>query len=455
MHHSSLFVATLLSLAPAVAGAAPGFVVSGLDGVPTEEGGMGSFTVTLTEPPGGDVFVDTTSSDPDEVFIFSVDPSPFNNLNWNVPKRFWAIGVDDEVEDGDVPIELYVEALPGSLPAYIALGETTIKTTNYDDEETMTFHSPAVRCIGATTEDIYDGGVISLLYSPAYDPSDPFVDDRVFAENSDGEYLELRTLHVVLQNTMTRVLTNPETEVLRRYYARAVHRIHTTSRGMVDLNFHQVVIPSYFGIGSFIDDDPGSPGMQAAFVDYGRLKIELANAGFDYEKYDMISISVGFTDTDTIKRTEVAYAVAPELPIDLFPYSNSNTWDNDKTMTTVQYTTDPESEFWIDIFIHEMFHNLEWMLEYGSFPELRNPDDPWWLATYSYSDVMDMFWARPKTDYFFIPAPWGSLHTQLATHIVEMSCPAANTYKERRVYCPNGVTCGVGCQCNAEGPPRG
>jgi hypothetical protein len=169
----------------------------------------------------------------------------------------------------------------------------------------------------------------------------------------------------------------------------------------------------------------------------------------------MISISVGFTDTDTITRTEVAYAVAPELPIHLDPYSNSNTWDNDKTMTTVQYTTDPESGFWTDIFIHEMFHNLEWMLEYGSFPELRNPDDPWWLATYSYSDVMDMFWARPKTDYFFIPAPWGSLHTQLATHIVEMSCPTDHTYKERRVYCPNGVTCGIGCQCNAEGPPRG
>jgi len=452
--------AALVSLAPAVAMAAPGFVLSGLDAVPTEEGGLTSFTVKLASAPASPVIIDVTSSDPTEVNIFHFGSSSFDASDWNVPRRYFVIGIDDEDDDGDAPIEISVEASAGSDPAYVALGASTIDTHNYDDEAILTFYSPYVRCTGPTAENIHSGFALSLVYDqaaamndppyPWYDPSNPLLDDRVFAENSDGKYLELRTLHVVLKDTYTRNMTVAQTELLRQSYARAVHRIHTTSRGMVELNFKQVVLPTHFGLSSFIDDDAGAPGVVLKFVDYARLKTELAAVGVDYDEYDMISVSLGFTESLLFKRPRDAYAVAPEQPIDQFPYSNSNTWDNDRTMTTVQYTTDPEGPGWIDIFIHEMFHNLEWMLEYGSFTELRNPDDPWWEDTYSYADVMDMFWARPKADYFSIPAPWGTLHTQPATHIVEMWCLNENNYRERRVHCPNGVSCGfLGCRCNA------
>lgn len=455
LHHSSLFplsrrraliaCVVLVSLSPTVALAAPGFHISGLDAVPTEEGGFASFTVALEDAPASDVSLTVTRSDPSEVNIFDFDNTPITASNWTEPRRYWIFGRDDEDDDGDVLVEITVEATPDSDPAYVALGPVTFDIRNYDDEETMTFTSLAADCNGPATEDIYQGQLISLTYDQTAG-----LDDRVFLENDDHMYLELRTLHVILQNTFAGNLTTEETEVLRQSYARAVHRIHTTSRGMVALDFDQVEIAPMYLPSSFVDDWPDLPGMQGVFADYQLLRRDLEDAGYDYDEYDMISVSVAFDVTEDAMPSKPAHAVLPDGIIGVPPYTNSTTWDNDRTMTTVQYVPDPESPGWIDIFIHEMFHNLEWMLEYGSYPELRNPDDPWWEDTYSYADVMDMFWARPKSYYFSIPDPWGTLHTRPATHIVEMSCPTSYIYKEKRVYCPNGVTCFLGCRCKTE-----
>ncbi len=450
--------AILLSPATALAGS-PGFIVSGLDAVPTEEGGEASFTVALAAKPGSDVFLDVTSSLVNEVTIVAEDPGPFTPLNWNTPRRYWAIGLDDEVEDGDAKVTVSVKAGPGSDGAYLA-ALATFDTENLDDERTLTFESDYVDCDGPKTEDIYDGRIVGLIYNRKLAQQDgakqdwfdanPVQDDRVFAENSDKYYLSLRTLHVVLRNTYRKNMTNLETEGLLQNYARAAHEIHTTSRGMVELDFDQVALTTEFGDNSFIDDDP-APGVTAKFVDYPKLAFALAFAGYNYDEYDLISVSVAFTDDiPSHVRTEVAYAVPPpDFKYDV-PFTNPETWKNDHTWTTVQYTTDPKASGWIDIFIHEMYHSLDWMHEYGSFPEARNPDDSWWLFTYDYEDVVDMFWARSKHDLLEIPPLWGKLEKRPATHIVEMSCPSVDVYKERRVYCPNGVECVTGCACLKE-----
>lgn len=465
---ASCVTAVLLSPATAMAGPA-GFTVSQLDAVPTEEGGEASFTVTLTSSPGSglEVMLDVTSSNPSEVMIIAEDPSPITQYNWWQPRRFWAIGLDDEIEDGDAPTTISISAAPGSDPAYVALSPVLRATENLDDETTLVFDSPYVRCVGPDTEDIYDGRVIGLHYdrdqaladeatmSPKpeffleFDPNDAFQDDRVFAENWDRTYLHLRTLHVVLRNTMTRSLTDDEAAALQRSYARAAHRIHTASHGLVALDFDQVALNTEFGWSSFIDDDDSDPWYTAQFVDYPKLAFALAFVGYNYDEYDIISVSVAFTDDPPYTvRTDVAAAVPPPDFDFSVPYTNPETWKNDRTWTTVQYTTDPYSTKWADIDVHELTHDLEWMLEYANFTEMRNPDDVWWSRTYTEQESLDMFWARPKADFFYIPAPWGNVEHQPATHIVEMSCRDENTYQERRVYCPLGVTCGIGCECN-------
>lgn len=334
--------AILLSPATALAGS-PGFIVSGLDAVPTEEGGEASFTVALAAKPGSDVFLDVTSSLVNEVTIVAEDPGPFTPLNWNTPRRYWAIGLDDEVEDGDAKVTVSVKAGPGSDGAYLA-ALATFDTENLDDERTLTFESDYVDCDGPKTEDIYDGRIVGLIYNrklaqqdgakPDWFDANPVQDDRVFAENSDKYYLSLRTLHVVLRNTYRKNMTNLETEGLLQSYARAAHEIHTTSRGMVELDFDQVALTTEFGDNSFIDDDP-APGVTAKFVDYPKLAFALAFAGYNYDEYDLISVSVAFTDDiPSHVRTEVAYAVPPpDFKYDV-PFTNPETWKNDHTWTT-------------------------------------------------------------------------------------------------------------------------
>lgn len=455
--------------------APPGFVVTGLDAVPTEEGGEASFTVTLASKPAGSVVLDVTSSQPTEVMIIAEDPSPITTSDWFKPRRYWAIGLDDESEDGDAKVSIAVQAAPGSDPAYVALPAKTLDTENLDDERTLTVMTPFIKCDGPATEDIFDGRVIGLLYDRAFakqlqaqvspplkpeelvqfDVNDPAEDDRVFSENSDGMYFRLRTLHVVLRNTFNRSLTDKETLALQQSYSRAAHRIQTASHGMAVLDFDQVALDTEFGWDSFVDDDDTDLWVTAKFVDYAKLAFALAFTGYDYDEYDMISVSLAFTDDPPFM---VRGAVANSVPPPKFdfgvPYTNPDTWKNDHTMTTLQYTTDPLSALWSDIYVHEMTHNLEWMLEYANYTEMRNPDDLWWAFTYLYDDMLDMFWARPKHELFYIPSTWGTIEKQTPTHIVEMSCPSDNTYRERRVHCPFGVTCDVGCQCKkGEGKP--
>ncbi|WP_143141424.1 hypothetical protein [Nannocystis exedens] len=399
-----------------------------------------------------------TSSNESEVKVISATSAVFTASNWNDPQRFQLQGVDDEVEDGDIPVQITVEVAGSADPAYLAVGDVTLNVINYDDDETLTFSSPFVECVGPSTEDIHDGSVVGLIYDqaaamsdppyPVYDPLNPWLDDRVHSETSDQMYIELRTLHVILQDTFADYMTISESLALRQHYARAVHRIHTTSRGMVRLNFDQFVLSTPFGLSSFADASP-DPKMQAEFTDFDRLTAELAGAGYDIDEYDMISVSVAWHDTDDIVRAGVANAVWPGPDIGLQPFTNPTTWNNDLTLTTRQYVNDPLSGKWRDIFIHEIFHNMEWMLEYGAFVELRNPDDPWWMDTYpDEQTVLNMFWARPKTSAFWIPEPWGKIYTQEPTHIAEMTCPEIDTYVERKVYCPAGVDCGIGCWCN-------
>jgi hypothetical protein len=474
---ASLSVAAAL-LIPAAASAQPGLEVSGPMGVPTEEGDAAPFTVSLAAPPSSDVTVVATTSLPGSVVIIP-SQATFTAGNWMVPQTFWAMGVDDEIADGDEPVTIEVAVAAGSDPAYEVLPPELRDTAILDDEVTLTIESGPSLCIGPATEDVHDGSMVLTRYDREhpdaqglwFDPANEEQDDLVVPEHSDERFVALRTLHVVLRNTLENSMTDAEVESLGQQYATAAHHIHVATGGMLMLDYDQLVVDEWFGEWAF--GEPGTPD-EGSFTAYHALEWEIMLGGYDIDDFDIINVTVGVAQAD-IAPNFTGFAAAYARPSDGGPtFTNGTNWGNDHTWATVQFAWDPINPVWRDIFLHENNHVVEWMLEYGAYPEHRNADDPWWLATYPGYDeaspgfddlnVLTMFWARPKTFYDYLPGTWGELRTRTPMHVVETSCPGEGTLQMRRAYCEYGVSCdsvcyigmpcSSGCYCNAE-PPRG
>lgn len=472
---ASTCVAALLVM-PGAAIAAPGLDVGELMGVPTEEGNAATLTVTLTEPPTSDVFVEVTASIPDAVIV-SPSTLTFTPGSWLVPQTVSVQGVDDEKEDGDELVALAVTVAAGSDPAYAGLPAVHRNARVLDDETTLVIESGPMLCIGPTTEDLYQGSTVLTRYDrehPAalglvFDPSDLEQDDVEYVEHSDERYLSLRTLHVVLRNTLDSSMTDSDVAVLSRRYATAAHQIYVASGANVMLDYDQVVIDEWYGDWAF--GTPGTPE-EGGFTAYHALRFDLLLAGHDVDDYDIVNVSVGVAQKE-IAPNLPKYAAAYAKTSDGGPwFTNGSTWGNDRTWTTVQFADVPKSLVWRDNFMHEMNHTMEWMLEYWAYPEHRGADDPWWLATYpNYLpgstgfddiDVLTMFWARPKRHYEELAGVFGELRTRPAMHLVEKSCADEQTLQMRRVYCEYGVSCNsfewdgetyeLGCRCNTEAP---
>ena len=471
---ASCGLAAALLLVPSTASAGPGLAVSGLRGVPTEEGDAAPFTVVLTSAPSTDVSLVATSSLPGSAVVM---PSHlgFTPGNWQVPQTFWVVGLDDEIEDGDEPVTIEVAVEPFSDPDYAALPPEQLATNVLDDEVTLLIESDPIRCIGPTTEDIYDGSFVNTAYDRnhpdaqglVFDPLDSQQDDLLFHEHSDQHFVALRTLHVVLRNTLDDSMSDSEVERLMQRYATAAHHIHVSTGGSLMLDYDQIDVESWFGPGAF-----GVPGtsQEGGFVAFPDLEWEIMLAGFEVDDFDIISISTGISQAD-IAPNFTGFAWAYAVPSESgSTYTNGSTWGNDHTWTTVQFASSPTTSGMRDVFLHEMNHTLEFMMEFSIYPEHRNADDPWWLATYpAYTlgapgfeklDVLTMFWARLKFFYDYLPPTWGELRTRTPMHVEETSCPDDHTLEMRRVYCQYGVSCDsvcsitqpctAGCYCNVE-----
>lgn len=441
-------------------------------GLPTEEGNKAVFSVSLAEAPLQDVTLALTVSDA-SIASLGLDTITFTVAGWAEPVLVTVYGFDDEVDDGDAEFFVDITVTAGD-EAYLALQRETVAARVLDDEETLVIRSGPSSCDGPATEDAYSGTIVDTIYDRnhpsaqglAFDAGNPEEDDVAYAETADIAFLSVRALHVIMTDTAGMQMDDDGVAAISAHYATAAHQVRIASGALFALDYAQVVIDDTYDATAFIDESlTGGGGFQA----YGDLRDDLVDAGYDVDDFDLVSISLANSFT----------AVAPSLAyVSAYAsgatggqaFTNPTTWANDRTRTTVQYVQDPLSPGWVDIFMHEWNHIVEFEMHDSVYPEHRNADDAWWLATYpSYvfgspgfadTDVLTMFWARPKAHLLELDGIFGDVVKGPATHVVETSCPERDTLQMRRVYCEYGVSCEgegdrISCACDRDEDDRG
>ncbi len=116
----------------------PGISVTPTSGLTTsEDGAMASFSVVLNTMPSDNVSVSIASSDTSEGTV-SVSDLTFTPNNWNMPQAVAITGVDDFLQDGDVPYTIVIGAATGAAE-YAGLDSPDISVSNLDNENSANF----------------------------------------------------------------------------------------------------------------------------------------------------------------------------------------------------------------------------------------------------------------------------------------------------------------------------
>ena len=101
--------------------------------VTTEAGETADFEVVLNSQPTADVTIDLSSSDPSEGSL-ATSTLTFTPDNWDMAQVVTVTGVDDDLEDGDVPYTIVTAAASSDDPAYSGLDPEDVAVTNTDDD---------------------------------------------------------------------------------------------------------------------------------------------------------------------------------------------------------------------------------------------------------------------------------------------------------------------------------
>jgi glutamine cyclotransferase len=99
----------------------------------TEAGGKAQFTVVLASAPVSDVAVAVSSANTAEGVV-SAASLTFTTANWSTPQTVTVTGVNDFVDDGDVPYAIVVGPVTSSDAKYAAIGTKEVWATNTDDD---------------------------------------------------------------------------------------------------------------------------------------------------------------------------------------------------------------------------------------------------------------------------------------------------------------------------------
>ena len=99
----------------------------------TEAGGTASFTVVLTSQPAANVMIGLSSSNTSEG---TVNPASltFTPGNWSLPQTVTLTGIDDFVDDGDIPYTILTAAAVSSDSNFSGVNAANVSVTNQDND---------------------------------------------------------------------------------------------------------------------------------------------------------------------------------------------------------------------------------------------------------------------------------------------------------------------------------
>ncbi len=142
--------------------AQPGIVVTPTSGLTTTEaGGSAYFTVTLATKPTADVTIPLTVSDATEA-ARSPASLTFTPANWNVSQTVTVTGVDDLVDDGNVPYTVQTGVATSTDANYSGMNAADVSITNTNDDFSSLRVTPAS---GLTTTEAGGTAQFSVVLS--------------------------------------------------------------------------------------------------------------------------------------------------------------------------------------------------------------------------------------------------------------------------------------------------
>ena len=123
-------------------------IVSPISVSTTEAGGTATFTIVLASQPTDDVTVALAASNPTEGAL-SLPSVVFTAANWNIAQTITVTGVDDAVDDGDVPFAVVTGPVTSNDGTYSGVIVGDVAVTNLDDDAAGITVSP----IGGSTSE--------------------------------------------------------------------------------------------------------------------------------------------------------------------------------------------------------------------------------------------------------------------------------------------------------------
>ena len=120
-----------------------GIIVTPTSGLITSEigGEAPTFTVVLTSQPTANVVINLSSSDTTEGTVGPVSLT-FTSANWNTPQTVTLHGVNDVVDDGDIPYSIVTAPATSGDPAYSGMNASDVSATNIDSDVAGFFVNP-------------------------------------------------------------------------------------------------------------------------------------------------------------------------------------------------------------------------------------------------------------------------------------------------------------------------
>ena len=110
-----------------------GILVSPSTGNTTEAGGTATFTIVLAAQPQTNVSIDLSSTDPTEGSV-AASTVVFTTANWSTPSTITITGVNDALDDGDVPYSIATAPAVSGDPAYNGMDGADVSLSNLDDD---------------------------------------------------------------------------------------------------------------------------------------------------------------------------------------------------------------------------------------------------------------------------------------------------------------------------------